>query len=100
MYKTLHLRKIIFSPTVPAGIRQLLGFCGCIIWVVHFPCTDAEANRSGNSHFCATQRHNQQDPGRVAQEGMVETHAPEASPVFSQSQVNTGALIPCQPQLT
>lgn len=60
--------------------------------MVHFPCTDTEANRSGNSHFCATQRHNQQDPGRVAQEGMVETCAPEVSPVFSQRQVNTGAL--------
>lgn len=100
MYKNSHLRKIIFIPAIPAGIHQLLVFCGQIIWVVYFPCTDAKTNRSGNSHFCATQRHNQQDPGRVAQEGMVQAHTPEVSPAVSQTQVNTGALIPYQPQLT
>lgn len=67
-YKNSHIGKIIFNLTVPVGTCQILVTSGQLIWVTYFLCTDAETNRSGNSHFCATWRHNQQDPGRVVLE--------------------------------
>lgn len=67
-HKNSHIGKMIFNLTVPVGICQILVSSGQLIWVAYFPCTDAETNRSGNSRFCATRRHNQQDPGRVVLE--------------------------------
>lgn len=89
-YKNSHIRKIIYNLTVLVGICQILVSCGQLIWVVYFPCTDAETNRSGNSHFCAIWRHNQQDPVRVALEAWHST--PEVSAMVSRTHVNIGAL--------
>lgn len=81
---------IIFKLLIPTDIRQLLVICGQNIWVAYFPCTDAETHLSldkyRKSHFLATQRHDQWDPVRVAQELMVQTHPTEVSPAVSHAQ--------------